>query len=1010
MGASLIFEDRDGRIWVGTNNGGLFMYLPQSDQFAHFVINEGPMFHAFPVTGMVQDQEGLLWVASFGQGLLRIDIDQGRAVHFHEANSGLRSNYIPYGNQLASLVIDSQNQLWVGTLRGLHQYDAEEQDFVRFTRAPGLPEEILEERVDWIAPDSKGNLWISYQDLGLTLYEPDLGFTHYQANPDSPLSLPSNRVTAWTEDAQGLIWVGTNGSGLAHFDQHSRRFIQHRGEAINYNSLSNDHITTMYVDRTETLWIGTNGAGLNTFHRGRQKFRHYKLRDLDVSMTDQLVWSIHEDDYGQLWVGTRADGIFVLDLQTETLVNRFGIHSKPFKLGSNDIRVLELDRKGTMWIGTAGDSLYGYEGHTNTFRHIKSDPEDPDTLSSKFITCVLEDRQQRFWVGTRNGLNLLDREAGTTRRIRVDPKDPSSLASGAINSLAEDSEGVIWIGTVAGLHALDQQGTVQRFQHDIEDANTLSHNNVMCVHPSRDGLIWIATFGGGLNRLELSTRQFRRFTVDQGLPNDAVYGIMEDADGNLWLSTNYGLAKFDPLREAFRNYDVSDGLQSNEFNLGAQFRSRTGELYFGGINGFNAFFPSAVRDTQRLPPVAITGFTPQGKDTRTEFNPNKPIVLSYRENAFVLEYAALDYTSPHKNQYAYQLEGFDPDWIYVGTKKSVSYTNLDGGAYRFRVKATNSDGIWNETGTAIRIDIKPPFWKTPIFYVLCSLLGLGLLSLAFVIQRRRLQSQQVAALSALELKRKTEELDYARRVQLSMLPDKHYQSPTLEVWGTMKTATEVGGDYYDFFQLDDHRVAVAVGDATGHGMAAGVVVGMLKMATTMWSLNPHASLSETMQRLNLALKRSIAERGMGMGLCLAVVDTRDGRIELVSSGMPYPYHYKRATKSLDTLIQKGPPLGFFESMDLRPRLFHLAPDDLLIFVSDGLIERFNEHNEIWGCSRLELELKRLCERNTKPTAICSKLLMRCDRHAEGRRNDDDMTVLVIHFRKALDRSRNSSSH
>ncbi len=1000
VGASLVFEDNEGRIWVGTNQGGLFMYLPADDEFAHFEIQEGGTFNKFPVTGMVQDDEEFLWVASFGKGLLRIDVKQGRAVNFNQANSGLSSDYVPFAQPLSNLVIDSKNQLWVGTQRGLHKYNREDQDFVRYQRSPEMPEEVRQERVNWIQPDSRGNLWISYEGIGLTLYEADSGFTHYQQNRNNRTSLPSNRISALTEDNAGTIWVGTNGSGLASFNWHTREFDHHRSEISDSRSLSNDHINRLFVDRTETLWIGTNGAGLNTYHRGRQKFRHYKMSDPSQAITDQLVWAIREDAYGQLWVGTRADGIFVLDIQTGTLINRFHTDDKPGSIHSNDIRALHLDRQGRMWVGTNGSSLHRYSTATGGFEAFSSIQDQPDTLSSPSITAISEGPNGEFWVGTRFGLNLFDRETGRASRVMADVNDPHALASNAITSLSHTRDGELWVGTPQGAHRMNADGRFTRFQHDLNRPTTLSHNNVMCIYQARNGLLWIATFGGGLNRLE-QDGQFTHFTTHDGLPNDAIYAIVEDEEGQLWLSTNLGLSRFDPINQTFRNYDASDGLQSNEFNLGAHFMSRTGEVYFGGINGFNAFFPSAVKDSKKPPPVAITGFTPLGGATRTEFQNDAVIHLNYQENAFVLQFAALDYTSPHKNQYAFKLEGFDPEWRYVGTQKTASYTNLDGGTYNFVVKATNSDGIWNETGTSVKIVIQPPFWATNTFYGACSLFIVFSFILAFLFQRRRLQLQKEEALRALELARKTDELEYARKVQLSMLPAKHYQSSALEVWGTMKTATEVGGDYFDFFQLDEHRVAVALGDATGHGMAAGVVVGMVKMATTVWSLDPDASLSETMQRLNLALKRSISERGMGMGLTLAILDTRDGKMEMVSSGMPYPYHFKRSSQCLDSIVQKGPPLGFFEHIDFRPKSLHLGQGDLMIFVSDGLTERFNHEDQIWGSTRLEQELRGLCHEHTQPTEICDKLLRHCDLYACGRKNDDDMTVLVLHFKKLI---------
>ena len=358
----------------------------------------------------------------------------------------------------------------------------------------------------------------------------------------------------------------------------------------------------------------------------------------------------------------------------------------------------------------------------------RPDPQDPTSLSGQFIFSVFEDSRGDFWVGTDNGWNRFDREGKTFERFQNDPQDPESLVNNLVRQTFEDREGNLWIATSGGLSRFHREaGKFTNFLHDPENPNSLSHNIVMGIHEDEAGVFWLTTYGGGLNRFNPRTEHFTHFTTKDGLPNDSLYGALPDDAGYLWLSSNLGLSRFDPQRKTFENFNKEDGLQSNEFNDRSYFRNSDGVLYFGGLHGFNRFDPAEIQPSTYRPPVVLTDFRKFGQPVELDqpLVEMEEVVVSYKENFFSFEFAALDFSKPSKNRHAYMLEGFDNDWVHAGNRRDATYTNLDGGRYTFRVRGSNGDGVWNEEEAVIDVVVIPPPWKTWWAYTLYVLSAFG---------------------------------------------------------------------------------------------------------------------------------------------------------------------------------------------------------------------------------------------------------------------------------------------
>ena len=582
------------------------------------------------------------------------------------------------------------------------------------------------------------------------------------------------------------------------------------------------------------LWIGTWSGGVNKLDVNATKFSTWSSQPgSPFRLSGTEVWSIFEDSQRRIWVGTNPGGLNVIDRKAGTVTNwnHLAASSRSSRIEAQWIFAILEDRAGNMWLGTNSTGLHYRPAGATRFRQY---PEPFPNNGPTWVSDILEDSRGRVWVATNRSIGYI--EPDLTLNIVND-----SPGVGFIHDIAEGHDGSIWAARSGGgiLHLDPDGNTLEVFRSSPDNKFGMRDDIVLSVQPSRSepGIIWFGTSDAGLGRFDMATRDFTFLGLEDGLVNDNVYGILEDDDGVLWLSTNRGIARYDPRVGAFASYGVEDGAQSEEFNSGAFYRSpRTGEMFFGGVGGLNAFYPADVSSNTSPPRVAITGLRLFNEPV--EAGPTSPLKtevvvadkleLEHWQKMLTFEFVGLHYVDPDRNQYSYQLEGFDDDWVSIGTTNSATFTNLDPGEYTFRVKAANSDGVWSETPASLRVVISPPWWRTNWAYVLYGLILAGGIFAVDRVQRRRVVARATADMLAAENERKSTELEHARQVQLSLLPQVPPRVPGLDIAAEMKTATEVGGDYYDFSVADDGALMIAIGDATGHGLSAGTVVSATK--------------------------------------------------------------------------------------------------------------------------------------------------------------------------------------
>jgi hypothetical protein len=477
----------------------------------------------------------------------------------------------------------------------------------------------------------------------------------------------------------------------------------------------------MFRDRAGLLWIGT-GKGLSKYDKKRQQFQHYTSDPQDpASLSGNDVFPIVEDMKRNVWIGTFGDGLNQYDRITGTFKQYRHNPSDKSSLSSDRIYALLEDSKGNIWIGTDGGGVDRTSG--NSFIHYRFDPANPHGINNDYIRCMTEDRQGRIWIGTQAwGLNCYDPGTGKFTHYRHNPADSGSLSNDEIQCLSSDRSGRVWVGMLkGGLNRFDPERNIfVRYPELRNNADSSSHDDAQVIHEDRNGLIWIGTTGGGLYRLDPKTNSFSCYQEKDGLPSETIYGILEDSSGALWLSTNNGLSRFSPSTGAFKNYSISHGLQSKEFNFNSYHAGRSGIFYFGGVNGYNTFQPEHIQDNGNIPPIAITSFQifDRSIPLAQVLNDKHELVLEYAQNYFSLEFSALDFSAPQRNQYAYMMEGWDKGWNFPKTGRQATYTNLEPGKYVFRVRGSNNDGVWNSSGISFPVIILPPYWQTWWFRLL----------------------------------------------------------------------------------------------------------------------------------------------------------------------------------------------------------------------------------------------------------------------------------------------------
>lgn len=736
-------EDKNGNIWVASSVGGLSKYNRETGKFKQFHANEtnaSEGLSSSTLSSIFLDRQGIIWVGTTGGGLNRLDPETETFTHYlHDPNYPQSLS----DNEVTWVYEDSQERLWVGTdSQGLNLFDRANESFAHFNHDPEDSNSLSHHYVHNILEDSQGNIWVG-TDLGLNRLRTDLsGFEHYISDRSLPETLSHNKIMSLAEDADGNLWIGTENGGLNVMPARKERtgqkkFHHFQPEENNKRSLNSGSIYSIYPDKQGNMWLGTFNGGVNWVDRSDKNFKSYKNHsNLSGSLRANFVNSLVQDKQGYVWIATDGGGLNRFDPKTETFINYKKERNNPNSLAGDYMTALVLDKKDNIWAGSWEAGITHINTDRTIFTRYQHNSYNPNSLSTNKVHFLSLDKEDNLWVATNGGgMNFLDRESGQFQRHLHKPNDPNSINSDYLRVTMVDVKGRVWVGsTGTGITVYDpSEESYVHYANDVKDPNSLSSDDVNTLFEDKEGSIWVGT-NSGLNRYDPDLDHFEVYGRENGMASSAIMSIEMDDHGNLWMGTTLGIVKFNPETGLVRNYSQEDGLQGNEFNR-ASLKSRNGRFYFGGRDGFTVFHPDSIWDNPLIPPVYLTDFQILNKSVAVGGH-NSPlqkvltetteIALSHDQSVFSFEFAALNYTIPEKNQYAYKMEGFDEAWNYVGAKRSATYTNLNPGEYLFKVKASNNDGVWNEIPTSIIIRIIPPWWKTWWFRLSAGAIMIGL--------------------------------------------------------------------------------------------------------------------------------------------------------------------------------------------------------------------------------------------------------------------------------------------
>lgn len=722
---TLLMDSRQ-RLWVGTR-GGLNRYKPESDNFERIKLAGSSQNPANEVISCIyQDHAENVWVWSTdGLYMLGNKDNHFKNIQVPDSVNGLNgtNNHVVFQ--------DRSGVYWLGSSAGLTRMIRSGNGFTlhRYKYNARMSGSLSDNYITSITEDAQSNLWIGTLHGGLNRYNRSANtFTRFLSNNGSQGPV-SNNIRVLCPDNSGKIWIGTQ-AGLSILDPLTARFTSYTHDPEDKNSLSQNSIYSIATDRANSVWIGTYWGGADMVSIYNTSFSTYQTARYHSTINNNVVGSVKEDDQHNLWIGTEGGGLNYFNRKTDNVVTYTNKLNDPASVGSNLIKVVYIDRDKRVWVGTHGGGLNLFDPDKHNFRRFLYKENDPVTLGSEVLS-ILEDENKNYWIGTQNGL-LIFKKYGDSLRFAANPVI-NKIGKKWVKTLVEDRSKNIWLGTSDGLYLYDRR---QNSLKTFTIAQGLRSNDINCVFEDDRGRIWVGSYYGGLAFFDSNNGRFTSFTEAQGLANSNVVSILEDAGNNLWMGTGNGLSRFNIRTQVFKNYNKSDGLAGNTFNINSCFKTDDGEMLFGDYNGLNSFFPSKIADNNIPPPVVITGLKLFNKPVginqpdhliSEDISLTKDITFSHSQNVFTIDFAALNYIKSDKNKYAYKLSGFDHEWVHTAIP-SATYTNLSPGNYTFFAKGTNNDGTWGQPVT-LQIRVLPVFWQTTWAYVLYVLFIGGLLIL-----------------------------------------------------------------------------------------------------------------------------------------------------------------------------------------------------------------------------------------------------------------------------------------
>ncbi len=939
-----IFEDSRGYLWVGTNGGGVCRFDPVKNSFQRFLYNTSDSNSIINnvVNAISEDNDGILWFGTRG-GLNKYDPTTKTFTHFVHDPKDRNSLSNSYIESLYSPKHGNKDFLYVGTnLGGLSVLYRKTGRFKHYFWDSYDRNPLNGIIVKTIAEDTLGNIWAGGFCGGLSKLDTKTWrTTNYLVDQKDTSDMVGDCYRAISFDKNGNLWIGTDDTNLMKFNTETKTFDSYDYQKeIGYGSRETG-IWSLFIDRSGLLWIGSNGFGMFYSQLIGKKFNNIINNPTDNnSISFSSARAIYVDANQIIWAGGYP-GLNKIDKKNNKIEHFFGID--PVYSVCED-----PDNSQILWVGTEGRGFFQFNKQTNeSYKYKSKHAPAPDNLCGSYVYEISADSYGDLWIGTDRGLNRFDRTTEKFEYFGYSSDNPQSIADGKVKIIFEDSQKNLLIGTtIGGISLFNREtNTFTRFTHNEDNPKSLSSNQIFSFCESKSGVLWIGT-ANGINKLDRESLTFNNFTVKDGLPNNVIYGILEDEKGNLWLSTNLGLSKFNPNDSTFTNYDVDDGLQGNEFNTASYFKSKSGEMFFGGVNGITYFYPHNFRKNQFKPPVVLTAFKKFNKKVSLEkhISATKELELTYKDAVISFEFAGLNFYKSQKNQYAYMLEGFHDKWIELGTKRDITFTSLPSGEYILKIKASNNDGVWNDKSLNIRLNVFPPPWKTWWAYTIyiltffvSTLLFIRWRARKIIIEKKKLE--KTVAIRTEELRELNSKMDSEMKQAASyiesLLPEKLI-TPIKTDWKFIPSS-QLGGDSFGYCWLNEDKFLFYMIDVSGHGVGAALltttIMDIIK-SQTLPNTN-FANPADVLNCLNKTFDMKEHEDKF-FAIWYGVIDKNS--MVLTTASAMHPPAVCIGKKGLTKLGEKDIMIGAFPDYKYENTFYQLDKGDKIYLFSDGCFE------------------------------------------------------------------------
>lgn len=736
---SLLCHD-NGELWIGLRTGGLAIFDPVSESISQYDLGSETLNRAF-IREIYLDREGRIWLATEMGGIVLIDKDGIHQFHSESDDDETRLS----SNDCFSIIEDETGRIWIGcTGQDLSYFDEDRGSFISPTvdndRVFGSLKALRKELLYF-----DNRIWVG--TFGGGLYNYDLGSRRVQT-----VDFGSFLISDIQAGPDGEVMISTDGEGFFISYDTCKSFEQNKYDDLSESTLNTNALYDIYIDKDDNIWIGSFNGGVNVHKRNKAKFFSFKFTSPDENTIgfSNSPLCFEEDKEGNIWVGLDGGGLVKMNKELQT-VERFqrGLSSDN-GICSDVITELLIDDEGIIWMGSFENGLISYDPDKKAFECQRFDEDSNNSIRSNNVWALESDDEGNLWIGTLGGgLSHYNKASGLFTHFAPIANDDQSLSDLNILDLLMSEDGTLWIGTeFGGLNRLDKAASkFKRYRFVSDSAGGLRSDVIRCLFQDRDGLLWIGTEGGGLHSLDPTTEEIMNYSAEDGLPSNVILGVLEGQDKKLWISTINGLSALDREAGIFYNYTKGDGLQSDQFNAGAQLLDSKGRIFFGGISGITTFYPGDIKINTTPPEIVLTEFIiygdegPRYQKLNGGHNDNIKVTLNYWEKTFSIGFAALEYTNPDNHSYQYRLNGFDDEWRSTKSNdRRATYTNLDQGTYEFVIRAANNDGVWSAEPRHITIVVKPPFWETWWFILFMSIIGLVII-VAIIMDREERRKQ-----------------------------------------------------------------------------------------------------------------------------------------------------------------------------------------------------------------------------------------------------------------------------